>query len=155
MKLCIHRIRELEATVEAQEGDIAAKADAIEAFLATAAGRSSDQASGKTAASGGADQEASSCSHQTTYGEGRAGWMPKLVKLVQAYQAERWTRSITYFQKGHREIWTHRRMPSMRRHAAWHEARWSGTFGTVPGKDRAQFSPIVSRAPCCSVRATL
>ena len=88
MKLCIHRIRELEATVEAQEGDIAAKADAIEAFLATAAGGSSDQASGKTAA----DQEASSCSHQTTYGEGRAGWMPKMVKLVKAYEAGKWSR---------------------------------------------------------------
>ena len=92
MKLCIHRIRELEATVEAQEGDIAAKADAIEAFLATAAGGSSDQASGKTAASGGADQEASSCSHQTTYGEGRAGWMPKMVKLVRAYEAGKWSK---------------------------------------------------------------
>ena len=92
MKLCIHRIRELEATVEAQEGDIAAKTDAIEAFLATAAGGSSDQASGKTAASGGADQEASSCSHQTTYGEGRAGWMPKMVKLVRAYEAGKWSK---------------------------------------------------------------
>ena len=87
MKLCIHRIRELEATVEAQEGDIAAKADAIEAFLATAAG-GSDQASGKTAA----DQEAASCTHQTTYGEGRAGWMPKMVKLVRAYEAGKWSK---------------------------------------------------------------
>ena len=82
----------LTSGISLERGIKKAKADAIEAFLATAAGGSSDQASGKTAASGGADQEASSCSHQTTYGEGRAGWMPNMVKLVRAYEAGKWSK---------------------------------------------------------------